>query len=459
MTPQQAPCFVDIFAGCGGLSLGLKQAGWTGLFAIEKDAFAFDTLISNFSNAASGLTYDWPESIECKPWDIRRLIEQRGPSLRKLAGKVDLLAGGPPCQGFSHAGRRRRDDPRNRLFEAYLELVTIIKPKLVLVENVQGFTSDFQTKRKTSIKNFASELQQQLSKHYDVTSSVIRASDFGVPQARPRFFLVGRRKGLSSPENLEDFFKSLSKYSGIFLKARGLSRSPSARDAISDLEVRKNGTFPSLETKGYEAIAYKHPITAYQIAMHQGHSGSLSDTRLARHRDDISERFAAIIRACKEEGRLSTNLTPEMRKSFLLKKAALRVIDPLKPAPTITSLPDDLLHYSEPRTLTVRENARLQSFPDWFEFRGNYTTGGPRRRKEVPRFTQVANAVPPLLAEQIGLTLRGLLFPFDTIDVLPKGIANNSERVTLSAERSAKIRHPRLVDRRRSLASLDCAKT
>jgi DNA (cytosine-5)-methyltransferase 1 len=459
MTIQQAPCFVDIFAGCGGLSLGLKRAGWTGLFAIEKDPFAFETLISNFSETTSGLAYDWPESIECKPWDIHRLIEQRGHSLRTLTGRVDLLAGGPPCQGFSHAGRRRRDDPRNRLFEAYLELVAILKPKLVLVENVQGFTSDFQTKRKTSIKNFAAELQQQLSRHYDVTSSIIRASDFGVPQARPRFFLVGRRKGLPSPESLENFFSSLSEYSNIFLKARGLSRSPSARDAISDLEVRKNGTLPSPDTKGYDAIAYKHPLTAYQVAMHQGHSGRLSDTRLARHREEISERFAAIIRACKEEGRLNANLTPEMRKAFQLKKAALRVIDPLKPAPTITSLPDDLLHYSEPRTLTVRENARLQSFPDWFEFHGNYTTGGPRRRKEVPRFTQVANAVPPLLAEQIGLTLRGLLFPFETIDVFPKGIANNPQRITLSAKRSAKIRHPRFIDRRRGLASLDCAKT
>ena len=84
---------------------------------------------------------------------------------------------------------------------------------------------------------------------------------------------------------------------------------------------------------------------------------------------------------------------------------AIRVLDPLSVAPTITSLPDDLLHYAEPRTLTVRENARLQTFPDWVVFRGKYTTGGALRRQQVPRFTQVANAVPPLLAEQLGLVL------------------------------------------------------
>src|ERR1700749_3153720 len=88
---------------------------------------------------------------------------------------------------------------------------------------------------------------------------------------------------------------------------------------------------------------------------------------------------------------------------------ATRVLDPRKPAPTITSMPDDLLHYSEPRTLTVRENARLQSFPDWFAFKGKYTTGGDRRRREVPRFTQVANAVPPLAARAIGEALTALV--------------------------------------------------
>jgi DNA (cytosine-5)-methyltransferase 1 len=98
-----------------------------------------------------------------------------------------------------------------------------------------------------------------------------------------------------------------------------------------------------------------------------------------------------------------------MRARFGLKKMALRVLDPDRPSPTITSMPDDLLHYSEPRTLTVRENARLQTFPDWYSFQGKYTTGGHLRKQEVPRFTQVANAVPPLVARAIGEALTDLL--------------------------------------------------
>ena len=117
------PLFVDAFAGCGGLSLGLKRAGWKGLFAIEKDPFAFDTLSTNFPSGDGPFSYDWPSNIERRAWDIHELLAERREALVSLAGKVDMLVGGPPCQGFSHAGRRRADDPRNKLFETYLELV------------------------------------------------------------------------------------------------------------------------------------------------------------------------------------------------------------------------------------------------------------------------------------------------------------------------------------------------
>ena len=120
-------------------------------------------------------------------------------------------------------------------------------------------------------------------------------------------------------------------------------------------------------------------------------------------------------------------MSPETRRAHSLKKTAIRVLDPLGCAPTITSLPDDLLHYFEPRTLTVRENARLQAFPDWYAFQGNYTTGGQRRRKEVPRFTQVANAVPPLLAEQLGLVLLRLGFQLDPAQLTVESFAQLGE--------------------------------
>lgn len=452
------PCFIDVFAGCGGLSLGLKRAGWSGLFAIEKDQFAFDTLTANFSPDKGSLSYAWPSSIEQKPWDIRRLIKTRRPALEALSGKIDLLAGGPPCQGFSHAGRRRQDDPRNKLFEAYLDLVAIVKPKLVLIENVRGFTSDFKTARKSSIRNFAETLAERLSQDYEVCSSVIRASDFGVPQVRPRFFLIGRRKGVSGSHDLTDFFAILQKNARSFLSSRGLPRICTARDAISDLELTRNGTVASSDTEGFQQLGYIAPKTPYQKYLHEHCEGAPSDTRLARHSAAIAERFAALIETCKEEGRLNVNLSSETRQRYNLKKAALRVLDPFSPAPTITSLPDDLLHYSEPRTLTVRENARLQSFPDWFAFQGKYTTGGHRRRKEVPRFTQVANAVPPLLAEQIGACLLTFLAGGKAVDVGGDRLANSSKRGTLRVQLPAKVDHPIVVDRNGGLALADCAK-
>lgn len=403
------PVFVDAFAGCGGLSLGLKRAGWKGLFAIEKDPFAFETLSTNFPVGNGALSYDWPVSIERRAWDIHELLSARREALKQLVGMVDLLAGGPPCQGFSYAGRRRSDDPRNKLFEAYLELVEVLRPDLVLIENVRGFSSDFKVSKHNTIKNYAYTLEKRLNKDYRVASTVIHTRDFGVPQARPRFFLVGGRNDIFRKDQITSFFCRLEQQVTAFLTEKGLPRWPTSSDAISDLEVTRNGTVPSADTKGYEAIGYKSPRTTYQKAMREGHEGAPPDTRLARHRTDIRDRFAAIIKASSEEGRLNVTISKETRKAHGLKKMAIRVLDPMSSSPTITSLPDDLLHYSEPRTLTVRENARLQSFPDWFAFKGKYTTGGHRRRNEVPRFTQVANAVPPLLAEQLGLALLRVL--------------------------------------------------
>lgn len=403
------PTFVDAFAGCGGLSLGLKRAGWKGLFAIEKDRFAFETLMANFSSRDNHFSYDWPVKIEKRPWDIDDLLSTCKVELSTFSGKIDLLAAAPPCQGFSNAGRRNQSDPRNRLFESFLDLVELLRPRLVLLENVRGFTSDFKTLEDYAIKNFAHALQEGLSADYDLASSVIQARNFGLPQVRPRFILVGAQKNLSAKCQVEAYFDDMDHQVDNFLKERNLPRKPTALDAISDLELTRNGTIPSLDSVGFEAIDYNGPQTSYQKAMRDGYDGMPSDTRLARHRPDIRRRFEGIIRACREEGRLNTTISADTRKLYGLKKMAIRVLDPSNPAPTITSLPDDLLHYSEPRTLTVRENARLQSFPDWFTFKGKYTTGGRRRRNEVPRFTQVANAIPPLLAEQLGLSLRRII--------------------------------------------------
>lgn len=401
--------FVDAFAGCGGLSLGLKRAGWECLIAIEKDPFAFETYQANFLRGGTPLGMRWPEGVAEKPWEISAFRQECAAFLEGIRGQVDLLAGGPPCQGFSHAGRRQADDPRNRLFEDYLSLVQDLQPKAVLIENVRGFTSDFGRGMPGEGRNFAAELKERLAETYATVDTILMASDFGVPQARPRFFLVGVRRDLSSAEGVGSFFRKLHGQTRSFLAARGLAQGTTARDAISDLEVARAGTMDCADSAGFSAIAYDGPLSAFQRVMQQGHSKAPGDTRLARHAPEIQARFADIIRSSGEEGRLNQVISPDLRRKHGLKKIAIRVLDPLAPAPTITSMPEDLLHYREPRTLTVRENARLQSFPDWFQFKGKYTTGGLARRTEIPRFTQVANAVPPLLAEQIGACLAHVL--------------------------------------------------
>ena len=128
--------FVDAFAGCGGLSLGLLQAGWRGLFAIEHDDFAFATLKANLIEGQGPHKFAWPKWLPKKPAGIHSLLSKHGQKLENLRGTVDLLVGGPPCQGFSSAGRRRHDDPRNRLFASYLRLVKPARRANVCFEDV-----------------------------------------------------------------------------------------------------------------------------------------------------------------------------------------------------------------------------------------------------------------------------------------------------------------------------------
>lgn len=394
--------FIDAFAGCGGLSLGLMQAGWTGRFAIERDAFAFATLKANLLAKDSPHKYVWPRWLPREPIGIAELLSNYRSQLGEISGSVDVLVGGPPCQGFSSAGRRKHDDPRNQLFASYLNLVDILKPKAVLIENVRGFTLDFSDG--DEIRNFSQALKARLSDAYTVHEQLLDLSSFGVPQARTRYFVLAFRAELNVP----DPFAHLQNRLPSFLRSLRLTAPVSSGAAISDLEVSRGGTQPSAESKGFEETRYVGPLTRYQRLMNAG-CRVPTDLRLARHSEDIAGRFKEIIELSHAEGRLNISIGAEMRARFGLKKMALRVLDPDRPAPTITSMPDDLLHYSEPRTLTVRENARLQTFPDWYSFRGKYTTGGHRRKQEVPRFTQVANAVPPLVARAIGETLTDLL--------------------------------------------------
>jgi DNA (cytosine-5)-methyltransferase 1 len=399
---QQPIKFVDAFAGCGGLSLGLLQAGLRGAFAIERDRFAFATLKENLIDSHAKYKFTWPKWLPKEPISIEQLIGSHEQHLKDLEGSIGLLAGGPPCQGFSSAGRRRHDDPRNQMFARYVELVELLKPQALLIENVRGFTVDFRGKSK--IDNYAGRLRELLSDRYEVHEELLNLADFGVPQSRTRYVLLAFEPGVL-PGNPFDLLRERLPS---FLRRMGLQVPVASRAALSDLELSRAGTRPSVDTDGFIEIQYKGPQTRYQKLMNSGPTYP-TDLRLARHAPEIAARFAEIIELSHAEGRLNTSISEEMRQRYGLRKRAIRVLDPDRPAPTVTSMPDDLLHYAEPRTLTVRENARLQGFPDWFAFHGKYTTGGHLRQKEVPRFTQVANAVPPLAAQAIGEMIIDIL--------------------------------------------------
>ena len=133
--------FIDLFAGCGGISLGLIKAGWKGLFAIEKNKMAFETLKYNLVNKMN--YYDWPPWLPQAKHDINDVLKTYRRELEELSGEVSLVAGGPPCQGFSLAGRRNEHDERNQMVNAYVEFIKTVCPHLVFLENVKGFTASF----------------------------------------------------------------------------------------------------------------------------------------------------------------------------------------------------------------------------------------------------------------------------------------------------------------------------
>ena len=145
ITVEQPPTFVDLFAGCGGLSLGLLEAGWKGLFAIERDRHAFSTLQHNLISRESGPRFSWLDWVPQTPLEIGGFLDAHEEHLKNLKGKVTLLAGGPPCQGFSLAGKRNPNDPRNKVFLHFVRAARLLEPQIVLLENVAGIGIKFRS--------------------------------------------------------------------------------------------------------------------------------------------------------------------------------------------------------------------------------------------------------------------------------------------------------------------------
>lgn len=341
---------LDLFCGAGGLSYGFEKAGFNILLGIDNDAMAIKTFEKNHSRAKS-ICGDITE------------ITYKDHILPLLEGKkIDIIIGGPPCQGFSLSGPRNFNDPRNKLYLSYIRLVEEIQPKAFVIENVPGLISLFSGEVKDNIIKIFSQMG------YEVKYKILCAADYGVPQNRKRVVFVGV-KGNNSYEYPEV-----------------QSEQVTCEMALSDLP-------PLIDELGEEVQSYTMPPqNAYQNIMRKK-SHYVYNHVAALH----SEKVQHIISLVPDGGNYK-NLPAEFRESRNFHVAWTR-FNSQKPAPTIDTGHRHHFHYKYNRVPTVRECARLQSFPDDFIFLGNKTQ----------QFRQVGNAVPPIMAERIADQMLKLL--------------------------------------------------
>lgn len=337
---------IDLFCGCGGLSYGFEKAGYNILLGIDNDKMALKTFEYNHHNSKS----------------ICGDITQIGyKEIKKVIGnkKIDVIIGGPPCQGMSLSGPRQFDDPRNKLYLSYIRLVNEIRPKAFVIENVPGLISLFGGQIKENIITKFSQMG------YDIKYKIVCSADYGVPQMRKRVIFVGV-KGKND-----------------FIYPKENKNYVTCEMALSDL--------PSLvDTIGEEHMDYvKQPQNNYQKLM-RFNSFEVLNHIAANH----SEKVKHIISLVPDGGNYK-NLPEEYRLSRNFHVAWTR-FNSQKPAPTIDTGHRHHFHYKYNRVPTVRECARLQSFPDDFVFWGNKTQ----------QFRQVGNAVPPLMAQAIAEQLK-----------------------------------------------------
>lgn len=513
VTHGNAPTFIELFAGCGGLSLGLRSAGFQEVLANELSSMPAETFALNLMNVdmrspefqatkpenrkvlwIDPSSDDVSERLVDNPFerpetdmpelsgiddfegklvvgDIRRLntfIEKRGSAL--IHGEVDLVSGGPPCQSFSLAGRRELGNQRNQLPWEFAKFVDSQRPRMVLLENVEGILRPFKQDGETYYAWF--EVCKAFANiGYVTCPMLVNARLAGVAQNRPRFIMLAIREDLA--DNLPDsvaawfaqghrlidaikagnpvFDKEKWRYWNLtdfdadkaegtvfdpLVAFRDSGRQRTVYDAIRDLQdenpstrskyVREiNSTLGAYLDGGSKKMQnLKHPNSTpkvqarfriYQVIANSPKSvGDEIKKIMRKQKTDISEEtYETLLRSDLLGYGNGIPETPEQMVHYLegmaTRKFSQRALISTLPAPAALSIPDDVAHYCEPRTLSVREMARIQSFPDSFEFRGIATTGGERRRYQVPQYTQIGNAVPPLLGRALGKVVSSIL--------------------------------------------------
>ncbi len=372
MSSRQKPIVIDLFCGAGGLSEGLEQAGFAAKVGVDFDKNAIATYKLNHPDAAVVLD------------DIANVT---GSQLKALAGSedIDLIAGGPSCQGFSTHGKRIEDDPRNFLFKHFVRLVREIQPKMFLMENVKGMLTYSKGEFRRQIEKAFLEIG------YRTDFTTVCAADFGVPQLRHRVLFIGTRL-----EEVELSFPTATHG----LSRPGLLPYVTIDEALSDLplmgddykaELRRYATPPQNDYQRYARSGAPTRLTLHISSPLSGQAG-----RLAKHikpgqglrsvpHEVLPDRFKKM-RTIKN-GQLRRDCTTLYHR-----------LDPARPSYTITCYYRNVasgpfLHPAEDRSLSHREAARLMSYPDRYQFGGaNFTR-------------QVGNSVPPLMAKAIGLEI------------------------------------------------------
>lgn len=438
---------VDLFAGCGGLSLGFEEADFTPVFVNELHQDAMETYLQNRHHELGGMAFAENLALRCNDAqdlkgkrldalvsDLRNIPEvnfspaEKGNHNAGGGSTLDVVTGGPPCQGYSGIGIRRSyavdrmEIPSNHLFGRMAQIIRHLRPRIFLFENVRGLLNAKWTRE--GQKLIFPDVKNEFRKipGYEVRWSLVFAKDYGVPQNRPRVLLVGIRKDiLEACPSLDPSADPEDAVACGFLP-KGRSRTfPDLSDLLGDLvdpavvDILRSGDFAPgrFETKSYPKAAK----TAIQKHMRRsapwnpGGRVSLTEQEYSKHKRAVVEKFDHMIAN-----------SGEIPDHFKTRKFSQRVLKAKwgngEPNMTATSLPDDYVHYSQPRILTVREWARLQLFPDWYQFAGKRTTGGLRRAgnpqigifdREVPKYTQIGNAVPVGLAQRVGEHFKGLL--------------------------------------------------
>ena len=370
------PLAIDLFSGCGGMSLGLEAAGFDIAAAVEIDPI--HALVHHY-NFPYGITL-CQDIRKINSYELLQQIRQKG-----FGGEIDLIAGGSPCQGFSLMGKRELDDPRNQLVFEYVRLVSEIKPKYFIFENVPGLTSPkYQPLLKAISDRFAESGYLLTQPH-----QVLDASLYGAPQKRKRLILLGHRRDVS-PLEYPRILKQETLKKNTQLNRNQAIGFKSVQSAIGDLSkinifrgkdqginprqlgYRGSRTSFALKNRGIYSLCHQRAIKN----MVWGHLGS-------RHTEKSIQRFEGALPGKKEAishfYRLSaTGLANTLRAGTSRERGAHTAPRPI--------------HYHHPRCITIREAARLHTFPDWFQFHRTIWHG----------FREIGNSVIPLLAKHLG---------------------------------------------------------